>query len=104
MNKHRAFLLLVFVLIHQFTLGQSHEIFGQLVDRDTNEGIATATVVISPTNGVITDADGNFSLNVKKYPIELTVSHISYGVQSFTLGYEPKGKLVFRLEKVITNI
>lgn len=104
MSNQSYFLLLLFVLTHLFTLGQSQKISGQLIDRDSKEGIATATVVTSPTNGVVTDPDGNFSINVKKYPIELTVSHISYGVQSFTLNYQPKGKLVFRLEQVVTDI
>ncbi|MEA1876382.1 MAG: carboxypeptidase-like regulatory domain-containing protein [Bacteroidota bacterium] len=103
-NKQSTLLILLFVFVYNLSLGQSQEISGQLIDIDTKEGIATATVVISPTNGVVTDPDGNFSISAEKYPLELTVSHISYGVQTFTLSYQPKGKIVFRLEKVITDI
>lgn len=66
MSNQSYFLLLLFVLTHLFTLGQSQKISGQLIDRDTKEGIATATVVISPTNGVVTDPDGNWSSDLNK--------------------------------------
>lgn len=77
---------------------------GQVIDRDTREGITMATVVINLTTGTLSDSLGNFSIEVSKYPIELTISHLSYGIQKFTLNFHPKEKLVFQLEQLRTYI
>jgi len=83
---------------------QAQILGGKIIDRDTREGIGMVTVVINPTTGTLTDSSGYFSIEVSKYPIDLTVSHLSYGTQSFTLNFHPSEEVVFLLEQVRTNI
>ena len=83
---------------------QEQVLSGQIIDRDTRKGIGMATVVIDLTKGTLSDSSGYFSLEAANYPLELTISHLSYGTQSFTLNFHPKEKLVFQLEQLRTNI
>jgi len=103
--KFRILGILAGLILTVFS-GQSlaQSLSGQILDRDTRLGIDMATVVINPTTGTLTDSLGYFSFEVSKYPIELTISHLSYGTQSFTLNYHPKEDLVFLLEQVRTYI
>ncbi len=95
-----AFCFLVGFQIH----AQGQMLTGQIIDRDTREGIRGATVTISSKIGTVTDSIGHFSISVLKYPIEITISHLSYGVQSFDINFHPEEKLVFQLSIVSTQI
>ena len=83
---------------------QENILRAQIVDMSTGEGIGGATISISTRVATISDTLGNFSIPVKKYPVKLTMSHLSYGVQDFTINYHPEVELVFKLSKVITRI
>lgn len=103
MNLRFLFLLaglIIFTNIHS----NCQVINGQIIDRVSRKGIDMVTVTVSPTSGTLTDSLGYFSIEVPKYPVELSISHLSYGAQSFTLNYHPKQKLVFQLEEIRTYI
>ncbi|MEL7003878.1 MAG: TonB-dependent receptor, partial [Bacteroidota bacterium] len=72
-------------------------VIGRLLDADTNEPLAFASVVLrSPSqnkdiNGTITDGDGNFKLTevpVGKY--ELLISFVGYDLKKQTIELSPK--------------
>jgi hypothetical protein len=97
--------ILVGLFITSFCVQSQEQVLsGQIIDRDTREGIEMATVVINRTTGTLSDSSGYFSLEATNYPLELTISHLSYGTQSFTLNFHPKEKLVFQLEQSRTYI
>lgn len=83
---------------------QTLALSGRLTDADTHQGIALATVTLSSTEGVTTDQNGHFTLHPERYPVSITVSHVAYGAQSFTINYQPDQTLVFRLQQIRTRI
>lgn len=94
----------IFLLSFLQSTAQEQVLTGQIIDRDTREGITAATISVSAKIGSLTDSLGYFSIPVIKYPLNLSISHLSYGSQSFTINFHPKQKLVFQIEKVITHI
>ena len=84
--KTRASLLvLLFILMIPFgTLAQTIRLSGQVTDT-ANEPIIGASIKEKGTNrGVITDFNGNFTLNVSPQAI-LTISYVGYLTQEVTV-------------------
>lgn len=80
----RLFLTLVVSLIVATTSAQN--ITGKVVDSRTGEAIIGATVSTTDhSKGVITNFDGEFTINVKKLPVKLDISYIGYAPQSLTV-------------------
>ncbi|MFR9649629.1 MAG: TonB-dependent receptor [Rikenellaceae bacterium] len=78
--KHLVFLLLALAS----TLTATAETFkGRVLDKDTNEPLIGATIMIKGTTmGVTTDIDGNFELSVADgSDYTLSISYISYATQ-----------------------
>lgn len=70
--------LLFFALSMNASAAQS-TLTGYLLDTDTREPVAFATVYINgTTSGVVTGEDGFFELKVTAFPCELVVSHLNY--------------------------
>jgi hypothetical protein len=66
------------------------DLVGYLVDTDTGESIAFATVYINgTTSGAVTDDDGFFELEASDYPCELVVSHLNYQSTVFNFQEAP---------------
>ncbi|GAB3896124.1 SusC/RagA family TonB-linked outer membrane protein [Spirosoma agri] len=66
---------------------QDRKISGRITDGNDNSGLPGANVVVKGTKtGVVTDADGQFSLNVASERDVLTVSAIGYAPQDVTIG------------------
>lgn len=83
---------------------QDQILAARIIDSDTGSGIGGATISVSARVGTISDTLGYFSIPVNKYPVELTISHLSYGVQTFTINYHPELNLVFKLSLITTRI
>lgn len=63
-------------------------ITGKVIDKDTNQPLEYATVVVTPTNGDqitggITDTSGNFNIEVKKGEYNISVEFISFKTHKF---------------------
>ena len=58
-------------------------ISGKVTDAGTGEAIIGATIYDSHGHiGVVTDAEGNFSIDVASFPSELKISYVGYEQQS----------------------
>lgn len=65
---------------------QEREIFGKITDAITGDGLpGTAVFVIGTTNGVLTDADGNFKISVGDDAV-LKISFLGYKTQEVVVG------------------
>ena len=85
MSKVHVILILVCSI---FSLGASAQsvVRGHVIDGDTGEPMFSASVVVPETGqGVTTDFDGLFRLEVARLPVVLQVSFIGYGIKSITV-------------------
>ncbi len=69
---------------------------GTVVDSESGEGIMGATVKYGDAKGVITDIDGNFSIVVKKLPVQLTITYTGYISQTLTV-YDDEEEISVKL-------
>jgi hypothetical protein len=77
-HLNRAVLLLsVFMLYSQFLFAQNLRIRGTVTDVAGEPIVGANVVEKGTTNGIVTDAEGNFSLNVSSGAI-LVISYIGY--------------------------
>lgn len=103
-NLYKHIFITAIFLVGINAHSQNQILIGKLIDNKTSKGIIAATITISAKVGSISDPGGYFSINVTKYPVKLTISHVSYGAQSFTLNYHPNDTVVFLLEEIRTHI
>lgn len=84
------------------SVGISHAqsvIRGQVIDKETNEPLAGANIVIKPAgNGTVSDASGDFSLESKvgDQNVKIAVSYVGYKAQEVTVNDFSK-PLVFEM-------
>jgi len=86
LSKIFYFTTTLIVLSTFLTFGVSAEvkdasllIRGKVIDEKTHEALIGASVFSKEQNtGAVTDAEGNFSLQAKEFPIELTVNYVGY--------------------------
>lgn len=84
----RYFLLVTIgALMTNLSFAQGRKVSGKVVGADDNLGIPGASVVIQGTStGTTTDADGNYSIQVRGNNDVLVVSFVGYSSQSVTVG------------------
>ena len=81
MRSLKSYLILLLVSFAALPLFSQISFQGHVLQMQTNQGLASATVVVSSTReGVITNTSGAFSLNCLSCALEdsLTVSHIGF--------------------------
>lgn len=78
-------LLLIFSCLTQVHAQNSFEISGQVKDGDGNPLIGATVIEDGTNNGVTTDFDGNFQLEVASLQAMLEVSYIGYTTQNVSL-------------------
>src|SRR4051812_30675239 len=93
MNKalQRAYrrlpLLLLSWLLCTVAFAQDRKITGRITDGNDNSALPGANVVVKGTQtGVVTDPNGQFSLNVAAGRDVLTISSIGYASQEVAIG------------------
>ena len=80
-------LLLLSWLLCTGAFAQDRRITGRITDGNDNNGLPGANVVVKGTQiGVVTDADGRFTLNVPTGRNVLTVSAIGFTAQDIAIG------------------
>ena len=79
-------ILFLFCSIVSFSASAQSVVRGHVIDGDTGEPMFSASVVVPETGqGVTTDFDGLFRLEVAGFPVVLQVSFIGYGMKSITV-------------------
>ena len=85
MTKVYSILILVCSIV-SFSASAQSVVRGHVIDGDTGEPMFSASVVVPETGqGVTTDFDGLFRLEVAGFPVVLQVSFIGYGMKSITV-------------------
>ncbi len=93
MMKNFKFLVFTFlVAIVTMASASAATLKGKVVDKSTSEPLIGATVMVKgTTNGVTTDLDGNFEIDLDRKPQTLSISYVSYTTQEMDI--EAKTKL-----------
>jgi len=79
-------ILILFCSIVSFSASAQSVVRGHVIDGDTGEPMFSASVVVPETGqGVTTDFDGLFRLEVAGFPVVLQVSFIGYGSKLITV-------------------
>lgn len=90
--KNKTFLL---VLLAAFSMTMSAQVTGTVLEASTDFPIIGASVVeVGTTNGVITDFDGNFVLNVAE-GAQIQISYVGFAAQTLAA----KNGMVVKLEE-----
>ncbi len=77
---------------------------GRILDSETHQVVSDASVIVSTSNGVNSNAAGCFSLQVKQGDVHLSISHTQYKPQDFYLKLNSDTTLTFLLDKSINEI
>lgn len=92
MMKNKTFLLVMFAA---FSLSMSAQITGTVLEASTDFPVIGASVVeVGTTNGVITDFDGNFVLNVAE-GAQIQISYMGFAAQTLAA----KDGMIVKLEE-----
>ncbi len=96
-DMKRTLLSVLLLIMYTVVWSQSLTIQGNVTGKNDGYPVIGATVVETnqPTNGTITDVDGNFKLTVKQ-DAEITISYIGY--QSVTVKAQPQVNVVLEEE------
>lgn len=84
MKNRKLLSLLFFVLSFAFASAQGIQISGKVVDETSSPIIGASVVERGTTNGVITDFNGDFTLNVQPNAV-LRISYVGYGTQEINV-------------------
>ncbi|WP_046756424.1 DUF5686 and carboxypeptidase-like regulatory domain-containing protein [Kordia jejudonensis] len=75
--------LLIFILLFStISMFAQQTVSGIVIDKKTKESLPFANVLTSASKGTITDAEGKFTLNLKKGTTTIRVSYIGYKTQT----------------------
>ncbi len=84
LNKHLILLFVMLIGLSSAAIAQ--KIKGQILDANATPIIGASVVEAGTTNGVITDFEGAFSLELSKKDAKIKVSFIGYESQEITVG------------------
>ncbi|MCO5248133.1 MAG: TonB-dependent receptor [Chitinophagales bacterium] len=78
------FAIIIGLSTFQYANAQKLTIKGKVLDKDFKDPLIGSSVVVKDSDqGVITDMDGNFSIDVQKLPVTLLISYIGYESQEY---------------------
>ena len=101
MKSFQTLRLTVFALAIVFNyVASATPISGKVADAGTGEAIIGATIYDARNHvGVITDAEGNFRIDVATFPSELKISYVGYEQQTIRVKGEDKDLVVVLKEE-----
>ena len=90
-------LIVLFIMLSFILYGQSQTITGYVIDKETNQPILGANILLVGTDiGSSSDENGKFIINwTGSFPVKLNVSHIAY--ETMERRINSSGKYPFRL-------
>ncbi|MDE5656951.1 MAG: carboxypeptidase-like regulatory domain-containing protein, partial [Muribaculaceae bacterium] len=96
--KHRILLFLSMLALIS-GLATARTLSGTVVDDSNDEPLIGASVMVKGTTiGVVTDLDGNFSLDLPADAKTLQVSYVGFDPQEFTLSKVRENSLMVRMK------
>ena len=97
--QRRRFILFALAFVY-YHVTWAAPINGKVTDAETGEAIIGATIYDSRTHqGVTTDADGYFRIDVATFPSELRISYVGYEQQTIRLKGDDDDNLVVSLKE-----
>ena len=88
------FIVFVLAIVFSF-VASAAPIVGKVTDAGTGEAIIGATIFDARSQvGVITDAEGNFRIDVATFPSELKVSYVGYEAKTIRLQDDDKNVVI----------
>ncbi|MEX2403727.1 MAG: carboxypeptidase-like regulatory domain-containing protein, partial [Balneolales bacterium] len=76
-------MLLAWMLLKSVSVSAQQPLFGKIIDSESREPLAGATVIITGTTfGTTTNMEGKFTLNSQDDISTVTVSYIGYGTET----------------------
>ncbi|MFR9603682.1 MAG: TonB-dependent receptor [Rikenellaceae bacterium] len=92
MKNFKVLIFAVLIAVATVPSAVAATLKGKVIDKSTNEPLIGATVMVKgTTQGVTTDLDGNFEIDLDRKPHTLSVSYVSYTTQE--LDVDAKAKL-----------
>lgn len=83
----KIFTFLILTVFGLSVFAQNYSVSGKVTDAEGDEELIGASVVVKgSTNGVITDIDGNYQLNVESNDAILQISYVGYVTQEIKIG------------------
>lgn len=100
-----AFTIFIFILLigSQTVTGQT--IRGVITDHETGEPLPSATVLYEDTfRGTIANLEGEFTINIDKFPAALLIRYIGYESERLELNQPSEDTLMIRLQRSVTEL
>jgi iron complex outermembrane receptor protein len=101
--KRSVLSLLIFSIALSFGFGQQKTVKGKVTSKDEGPLPGVNIVVQGTTQGTMTDANGNYTINVPGPDAVLVFSFISYATQSITVGDQTTIDVVLHSELSALN-
>ncbi|HIP49300.1 MAG TPA: carboxypeptidase-like regulatory domain-containing protein [Lutibacter sp.] len=99
----KLFITLFLFFTFSLSLVAQTTIHGRIIDSETKETLAFANILTSKTRGVISDAEGNFHIEIKNNQTQFEVSYIGYKKQ--TIQFSPnKSYYLIELEPAVESL
>lgn len=100
----KAILLGICILFAANGFSQSVIIRGKVIDKSTRQPVIGASIVLPNGTGTSSDANGDFKFSIGRFPVTLTISHVSYGKMEVPLPSDPKKQIIIELEELVSDI
>lgn len=100
----KILLPLVLVLVQGYALAQGFTVSGQVTDAENSEGMPGVSISVKGTSvGTITDAEGNYSLDVPAAGSILVFSFVSYITQEVNVGQQQRINISLQANAAMLN-
>jgi len=91
--KKLFYIIFIGIVIPLWGMAQS-SVSGKVVDLDGFGMVGSSIVEVGTTNGTLSDADGNFTLELKSMPTKISVSFLGFTTQEISLTKTTKDLVV----------
>lgn len=87
MKKIRSLVFLLLLFITSSVIAQNKQITGKVINKETGAPLEGLSIVADKSaQGVVTKADGTFSITVKASTTTLLFSYVGFETQTVTIG------------------
>lgn len=83
---------------------QIRDLSGLIIDRESNQVIEGAHVLLANGRASVSNAKGQFTIKLDELPVILRITHVSYGQSEIKIDKWPEGLLAIRLEKMTSQL